>query len=429
MIRNINETQPGIAVLRIAYDAANDVGRKIFVIIDEYDHFANDLIAMGVDAIYKKQVRANGIVRDFYETLKIGTSDAVGRIFITGISPVMIDDLTSGFNIASNLTVEERYNEMLGFTQAEVEGIIKETGLNRKLAKVDIQNYYDGYKFHKDAPRRVYNPTMLLYYFNQLRMTGKEPENIIDDNLKTDYGRLQRLTMNRENRETLLQIIRDDGIYSEIKTKFSIDNLADTGHFVSLLFYMGLLTIDKADRGLLWLKIPNYSIRTIYWEYLMQMIADTNREVQLNLSEWQLGVRDLAYDGNGVPLLDYVSKNIFSKLSNRDLMRFDEKYIKVMLLSVLFQSKIYLPFSEREVEGGYIDIFLERSSHLPDIPYEWIIELKYVKESDTDRLPEIRKASAAQLERYAASPQLAGKPGLRKAVWLFIGKTKYEIIE
>ncbi|HBX45275.1 MAG TPA: AAA family ATPase, partial [Porphyromonadaceae bacterium] len=185
LIRNINETQPGIAVLRIAYDAANDVGRKIFVIIDEYDHFANDLIAMGVDAIYKKQVRANGIVRDFYETLKIGTSDAVGRIFITGISPVMIDDLTSGFNIASNLTVEERYNEMLGFTQAEVEGIIKETGLNRKLAKVDIQNYYDGYKFHKDAPRRVYNPTMLLYYFNQLRMTGKEPENIIDDNLKT----------------------------------------------------------------------------------------------------------------------------------------------------------------------------------------------------------------------------------------------------
>ncbi|HBK31757.1 MAG TPA: hypothetical protein DEF88_13820 [Porphyromonadaceae bacterium] len=287
MIRNINETQPGIAVLRIAYDAANDAGRKIFVIIDEYDHFANDLIAMGVDAIYQKQARANGIVRDFYETLKIGTSDAVGRIFITGISPVMIDDLTSGFNIASNLTVDEHYNAMLGFTQEEVDTLIKATGVDKKLITVNIQTYYDGYKFHKDASLRAYNPTMILYFLNRIVKSGKIPEEIIDDNLKTDYGRLQRLTMNRENRETLLQIIRDDGIYSEIKTKFSIDNLADTGHFVSLLFYMGLLTIDKADRGLLWLKIPNYSIRTIYWEYLMQMIADTNREVQLNLSEWQ----------------------------------------------------------------------------------------------------------------------------------------------
>jgi hypothetical protein len=124
----ITRNNEGIGSLRAAYSAAKAANVKLFIIIDEYDHFANDLIATGGIDFYKSMVQANGVVRDFYETLKIGTSDVVDRIFITGISPVMIDDLTSGFNIAVNLTLEEGYNNIMGFTEQEVEQLMNEAG-------------------------------------------------------------------------------------------------------------------------------------------------------------------------------------------------------------------------------------------------------------------------------------------------------------
>ncbi|MDR1918955.1 MAG: AAA family ATPase, partial [Tannerellaceae bacterium] len=127
LTRKIDQEKPGIDALLLAYNEARIAGIKIFVLIDEYDHFANDLIAMGNqlgDDVYRRMVRANGLVRDFYETLKIGTSDVLDRIFITGISPVMLDDLTSGFNMAAILTLDLAYNEMMGFTRQEVDALM-----------------------------------------------------------------------------------------------------------------------------------------------------------------------------------------------------------------------------------------------------------------------------------------------------------------
>jgi hypothetical protein len=281
LISKIDDTHPGSGALRLAYQATLETGNRIFVIIDEYDHFANDLIAMGThlgDDVYRRMIRANGLVRDFYETLKIGTSDVVDRIFITGISPVMMDDLTSGFNIAANLTLNLRYNEMMGFTQEEVNSLMEETGIDPTLVNVDMEMYYDGYLFHKDGENRVYNPSMILYFFNQILEEKKTPENIIDDNLKTDYGRLQRLVQNEQNREKLIEIVRSNGIIADIIPKFSIDRLPDNKYFVSLLFYMGLLTIDKYEKGRMYLKIPNYSIQTVYWEYIEQLTLDRNKK-------------------------------------------------------------------------------------------------------------------------------------------------------
>lgn len=270
----INSQGRGIGALKLAYDVAANADRKIFVIIDEYDHFANDLIAMGKsmgEDVYRRMVRANGMVRDFYETLKIGTSDVLDRMFITGISPVMLDDLTSGFNIAGNLTLDPLYNEMMGFTKAEVASIIEAGGVNPAHITVDMEAYYNGYLFHKDGEHRVYNPSMVLYFFNRILRSGKIPENIIDDNLKTDYGRLQRLVQEDTNRERLLQIAKEGEVAANIISKFSIDRLEDTDYFTSLLFYMGLITIDRFEQGTTILKIPNYSIQTIYWEYIVRL--------------------------------------------------------------------------------------------------------------------------------------------------------------
>ena len=424
LIDRIEKNQSGIGALSVALQAANV---KIFVIIDEYDNFANDLIAMGVEEAYKKAVRANGIVRDFYKTLKVGAKTSIDRIFITGISPMMLDDLTSGFNTAVNLTLEERYNNMMGFTIQEVEQLMDETGVNRNFINVDMQWYYNGYLFNKNATDRIYNPSMMMFFFNQIINEGKVPENIIDDNLKIDYGRLQKLTYNEANREMLLQIIKDEGIISQIHSKFSIDALYRDKYFVSLLFYLGLLTIEKPVLGGLQLRIPNYSIKTVFWEYILEL-AQENAGFKINTEEQSRAMTALALDGQAKPFVDYIVRNIFNRLSNQDLKNFDEKYIKIMLLNSLFQSNVYVPVSEQETNTGYIDIYLMRSPLMPQVKYEWIFELKYFKASkkptDADR-----SDAKKQLQNYSGSYMMKDRKDLKKAVILFVGKNKYEIFE
>jgi hypothetical protein len=427
LIDNIEKRQIGIGSLEVAFGAARSANVKIYVIIDEYDHFANDLIAMGVDDVYKKMVQANGVVRDFYETLKIGTKSVVDRIFITGISPVMMDDLTSGFNIAANLTIEERYNNMMGFTREEVNWLMEETGVNRDFINVDMDVYYNGYLFHEDAADRIFNPSMMLYFFNQIINNRQVPKKIIDDNLKTDYGRLQRLTQNEANRETLLQIVKDGGIVTEVHSKFSIDQLFHDEYFVSLLFYMGLLTIEKADFGKVRLCIPNYSIKTILWEYILKSVQ-INSGFVMKTAEVDRSIKALALDGQAKPFVDYVLRNIFNKLSNSDLRRVDEKYIKIMLLSCLFQSNVYIPISEMETNNGYIDVYLRRSPLVPEVKYEWIFEIKYLKSSEKSMAIHRRNAQK-QLKDYSSSEMMKDSKYLKKAVILFIGKNKYELFE
>ncbi|WP_056928725.1 AAA family ATPase [Candidatus Symbiothrix dinenymphae] len=421
--------------LLVAFRAALSAKRKIYVIIDEYDHFANDLMALGTtvgDDVYRKMVRANGIVRDFYETLKEGTETVINGIMITGITPIMLDDMTSGFNIASSLSLDPLYNEMLGFTADEVKALMIETGVDPALINVDMELFYNGYLFHKDGEHRVYNPSMMLYFFNQILRSGKVPENIVDENLKTDYGRLRSLIMNEQNSTQLMEIIQNNGIVSEIIPKFSIDQLHDNEYFVSLLFYMGLLTIDRQEEGLLRLKIPNYSIRTIYWDYILRLIKDRNEDVLIDFTQLRLAVRELAYRGNPVPFVDYVSRNILIRLSNRDLERFDEKQIKIILLGTLFQSKMFVPITELEVTQGYTDVWLQRSHLFPEIPHEWVWEIKYVKKAGLRRdtaLQTARDKAREQLEKYRRSHQFAGRTDVRYLSGIFIGKDKYEMTE
>ncbi|MDR3342058.1 MAG: ATP-binding protein, partial [Treponema sp.] len=392
----IQETVQSTSALITLYRMVKAAGVKLFVIIDEYDHFANDLIALGTtigDDVYHRMVQANGMVRDFYEVLKDGTKSVVKRIFITGISPVMLNDLTSGFNIADNLTLDVQYNEMLGFTQDEVNAIMGETGVNPEYINVNMERYYNGYLFNEDGAYRVYNPAMVLYFFNQILKGKQAPEKIVDDNNRTDYARLQRLVQNDRNRETLLEIVKGNGIIANIASQFSIDEMYNDDYFISLLFYMGLLTIDTAIEGDIRLKIPNYSIQTLYWEYIERLTRDLNTEVSINVREQSAAIRELAYRGNPVPYLEYISKNIFSRLSNRDLIGFDEKYIKIMLLNGLFQSNLYEPVTEREIDQGYLDMYLQRNPRLPDVKYEWVWELKYLKKEDSGKLEAKRTAA------------------------------------
>jgi hypothetical protein len=217
---------------------------------------------------------------------------------------------------------------------------------------------------------------MVLYFFYQILKSGKPPNDIIDLNLKTDYGRLQRLTQNEKNRATLLQIMKDGYIISDIQPKFSIDQLSDDNYFISLLFYMGLITIKEAYMLQLKLVVPNYTIKTLYWEYLATQVMETSPEMTIRMQPLNESIYALALEGDVHRFVGYVSEHAFSKLSDYDLQRFDEKYIQILLLAYLFLSKVYVPMSEYEAVPGRADIFLQRNPNLPQVKYEWIFELK-----------------------------------------------------
>ncbi|MEM5242920.1 AAA family ATPase [Thermoanaerobacter sp. CM-CNRG TB177] len=419
------------AVIMTIINEVKKVGKKIYLIIDEYDHFANDIIAMGNNEFYKEIVRASGFVRDFYETLKIGTETVIDRIFITGISPIMLDDLTSGFNIALNVTMDLSLNEMLGFTEEEVVKILEEVEIEekeREKSLEELKELYDGYLFSAEAEKRIYNPDMVLYYLDSIVRYKKPPRNLIDDNVKTDYGRLNRLTMNEGNKVLLERIIKEEGIVAEIVTKFSFDRMYDEEYFVSLLFYMGLLTIGMQEKTRLFLKIPNYVIKTIMWEYIETNLKKEYK-INLDLNELRKTIEEMAYEGRIKPYIEYISQNVLKVLSNRDIINFDEKYIKVILITYLVNSKAYRPVSERETEGGYIDIYLERDIRIPDIKYEWLIELKYVKKSEKDKVDKIKEEGIKQLKRYRESRGLKERKDVKEALLIFIGKDEYQVIE
>jgi hypothetical protein len=354
----------------------------------------------------------------------------IGRTFITGISPVMLDDLTSGYNIASVLTLEPQYNEMMGFTQAEVQWLMHETGVNPALINVDMEAYYNGYLFHADGEHRVYNPSMVVYFFSQILELGKAPENIIDLNLKTDYGRLKNLIQSEDNRSTLIQIMKNSCVESDILEKFSIDRMNDDSYFVSLLFYMGLLTIGERGRLQTLLRIPNYSIKTLFWEYLEQLVKEASPDMSVSTQELINTIYLMGTEGKLEQFIAYISENALSKLSDYDLQRFDEKYIQLLLLSYLNWSKAYIPMSEYEAVPGRADIYLQRNSRFPKIRYEWLLEIKYCKASAKSKeIAAKRSEGLAQLKQYAESHRMKDLPDMKAAVIVFTGKNKFEVTD
>jgi len=419
------------------FDIVREYKRSLLVIIDEYDHFANDLIALGTNLShqqYKELIWANGVVRDFYETLKDGTQTVVDKIFITGITPIMLDDVTSGFNISNNLSNDLRYSEMLGFTEDDVEFLIDECAIDRTKITIDRKFLYNGYLFHQDAQNKLYNPSMMMYILHKFNVAAGDVKELIDDNLKTDYGRIKQLLNNPDNVKDLEDIIAHTQVPAEVVNRFSIDKIHESKNFLSLLFYLGLVTIGKdKTSGAPLLMIPNYSTKTMYWEYMENIIMERNPEMIFRARTIHDDLQKMAFDGAYKPFFDSFQQNFVSHVSNRDLENFSEKNIKFLLLSIFIQSSFYLPFSELEISTGYSDVYLQRRNYLyPKIQSDWIWELKYVKETDAgnDALIEVKKKEAKeQLQRYKTSNHFKDRNDIRYLAVVFTGKKNYWIEE
>jgi hypothetical protein len=407
------------------------IDKPVYVLIDEYDHFANELLSFQFD-LFKDSVSNTSFVRKWYEVLKKQTKTIVKRIFATGVSPITLDSFTSGFNITDNITREEAFNEMMGFTENEVRQMIKETVRfpmdenDMDALMKELHKNYNGYLFSEDANERLFNSDMILYYLKTFIEKKKGPNDLIDQNIASDYGKLGKIFDLKDkisNMEVLEKILNGEEIVAQITRQFSMEKDFTTDDFKSLLFYLGLLTIDKRILSFAKLKVPNYVIKGLYIGYFEKKVREAI-DYEIDTVEISNAVSQIALDGKNNKFISVI-ENTLHKLSNRDYINFDEKYIKLMMISYLMLSNVYMVKSEYEVENGYIDIALLRREPI-DPNYFAIFEVKYIKkleyEAYGDKFVEEKKNEAiAQILRYNTSDELKNLTNLKKWVIVFAG--------
>ncbi|MDX2249207.1 MAG: AAA family ATPase [Bacteroidia bacterium] len=404
---------------------------KIYLLIDEYDHFANELISFR-QSDFQDMVGGNGFVRKFYEAVKTATRDgAIDRMFVTGVSPLTLDSLTSGFNIARNLSSDPEFYDMMGFHETEVSAILQNIGVTEQELPLQLdllRRWYNGYRF-SEAGNRMYNPDMILYYTGYYSRNHKLPANMLDHNILSDYGKIRRLFQigDKEHERLLLldQLLTDERVGVSLTTQFSFERNFTESDFLSLLFYMGILTIDNVERGQLQLRIPNEVIRQLYFQYFHQVLEEESQQ-RLAESFKYKAISDFAYDNNPEPLMQIVAE-VLEQLSNRDWIRFDEKHIKTVLISYLYQSPLYYIKSEYETGQKYVDLLLLRRPPY-DPKYQFALELKYLAKKDETQLQKVAEEARQQLKAYLQKEELYALPDLKAWLVIFVGN-EYRVME
>ena len=389
---------------------------KIYVIIDEYDHFANELLGFNTNQ-FKNLVSKNGKVRKWYEILKKGTESVIDRIFITGVAPITLDSLTSGFNIGLDITQNAKFNEMMGFTKDELIKMIEDIGLTKE-EKEEImpimKENYDGYKFSLDGTEKMYNSNMCLYFLNRYLEQRKVPHQLIDVNIASDYSKLGSMLdlCKGEEREKIIEkTVSGEGIIGEITAKFNPAIEFTEKDLVSMLFYLGYLTIGGQEFEMTELKIPNKVMKEIYTEYFMKILSN-NTNMQITDSEYVEILREIAIEGKIEKLVGLAQKYL-ENLSNRDYVKFDEKYVKLIFYCISMNFKVYRLKSEMEVQRKYPDILLipkDRSKNYKAV----MIEFKYLKKEEESKLQEKQEEAKKQIEEYAEMEEIKEIPNMNK---------------
>ncbi len=389
---------------------------KIYVIIDEYDHFANELLGFNPEQ-FRGLVSKNGKVRKWYEILKKGTETVVDRIFITGVAPITLDSLTSGFNIGTDITQDEEFNEMIGFTEEELKEILKNQEISLKEQEKIIpimKENYDGYKFCLKAKNQIYNSNMCLYFLSRYIRLGEIPDKLIDTNIASDYSKIGKMLdlCKGENRlEILRKTVQGEPIVNTIIEKFNPAIEFTENDMISMLYYLGYLTISGEDLGKPELTIPNKVMKEIYANYFMQIMEEEANFKIDNTTNNEI-LREIAKEGKIDKMVETL-KIYLNNLSNRDLIKFDEKYIKLIFYCIAMNMNIYSTKSEMEVNRNYPDILLvprDSSKGYKAV----MVEFKYIKKGEVAKLEDKQKEAKEQIERYSSFEDIKDIQGLRK---------------
>jgi len=382
---------------------------KAYLLIDEYDHFANEILSFRFDE-FIEMVGQNGFVRKFYEAIKVGTHDGlIDRLFITGVSPLTLDSLTSGFNISTNITLYKEFHDLMGFRESEVRDILRGIGIKEaELVEMIplIRQWYDGYLFAKEATEKLYNSDMVLYFASQYARENDYPEDLLDPNIATDYTKVRRLfkikSKETSHLEYLEELLEKGEIKSPLVRQFELSKRFDRKDFISLLYYTGIITIRGSRLADYIFAMPNYVIQGLYHQYFHQIILERSQLDVANVNTNEK-VYSLALDNDIQPLINYIQA-VLTELLNRNKMKFDEKYLQIFLTSIFFNTGVYTIRNEVEVKKsptakGYVDLLLVKRPPF-ETNFQFAIELKYVKKKNAKTASKIKKDAIVQLKEY-----------------------------
>jgi hypothetical protein len=436
----LNKTSAYLIIQRLFAQLKRENKRPpIYLLIDEYDHFTNELLSFDLDG-FKKAVSRNGWVRKFYENIKIATMEGiVDRIFITGVSPVTLDGLTSGFNILKHKSMNLSLHDMLGFKKEEVSEILEGVGVPKeKLAKTmkDIKNWYDGYLFSPDAKSHLYNPDMVLYFAYNYAEDGKYPRNMLDINIMSDYSKIRKQFMiggrESENIVILEDLLGENNVYSDMTDQFTFEKEFDKKDFLSLIYYNGLISIKGAKGDQLNFRIPNHVIKKLYFDYFRQVLME-KAKITGDALGYKDALRELIFDNNIQHLIQAVN-NLSKRLSNRDAIQFDEKHLKMLFSAILSSSNALFFHSEYETNRGFVDIFWEKSVRFTDVPYQFIFEFKYISKSKRNEMSQeayqkFIDEAKNQLISYKETPYFQDLDDLKAYLIVYVGETSDTVME
>ncbi len=433
----LDEKEGAVEQFEYLFTECSKTGQRIYLFIDEYDHFTNAILADPESLHrYTNETHGEGYLRAFFNKVKAGTYSSIERCFITGVSPVTMDDLTSGFNIGTNYSLSPRFNEMIGFTEEEVRQMLTYYSttihFNHTVDRLlDIMKpWYDNYCFAQGryGETTMYNSNMVLYFVkNYLDNDGYAPQNMVESNIRIDYEKLRMLI--RKDKEfahdaSIIQTLVNQGyITGDLKDSFPAAYITNSDNFVSLLYYFGMLTISGTYKGKTKLTIPNQVVREQLYAYLLS----TYDEADLNFSSYEKNELSstLAYDGDWQTYFGYIADCLKRYASQRDKQK-GEFFVHGFTLAMTAQNRFYRPISEQDTQAGYVDIFLCPLLEIySDMKHSYIVELKYAKYKDPEnRVEELRKEAIAQANRYANTETVRNAIGtttLHKIVVVYKG--------
>ena len=433
----MNKKKGAVEQLDYLYKECIKTNQQIYLFIDEYDHFTNKILSEpSCLEDYKSETHGTGYLRSFFDTVKAGTDSTIKRCFVTGVSPVTMDDLTSGFNIGTNYSLSPEFNEMTGFNEEEVRAMLDYYATTCQFHHSTdelieaMKPWYDNYCFAEQSygSTTMYNSNMVLYFVdNYIRNGGYMPRNMVEENIRVDYNKLRMLI--RKDKEfahdasTIQTLVQQGYVTGELKTGFPAETVAEPDNFISLLFYFGMLTISGTLEGETKLTIPNQVVREQLYSYLL----DTYNEADLRFDNWEKGklASAMAYRGDWKAYFDYIAECLHRYSSQRDKQK-GEAYVHGFTLAMTAQNRFYRPISEQENQEGYADIFMFPLLDIyKDMLHSYIIELKYAKGKDSDeKVEQLRQEAITQANRYAASETVQkaiGTTTLHKIIVVYQG--------
>ena len=417
----------GLLLSSIAQYISHKKCPRIYLLTDEYDNFTNAILSSYDTKRYEDTTHGEGFIRVFFNVVKAATSNtdaAVERLFITGVSPITMDDVTSGFNIGTNISTLPQFNNIIGFSEDEVREMItyyKDEDALPEDVTVDglveiMKPWYDNYCFSEDRlEERMFNSDMALYFLNSYLQLGKAPKMMVDNNIRTDYNKLRHLVQIDKtfgaNASVIQQIIAEGSITAQIATSFPAEKMTDMENFKSLLFYFGMLSIQGVYRGTPVLGIPNLTVREQLYTYLTEAYSRASL-FDVDISRLSSLVMGMAYDGEWESVFRFFARELERQSAIREFID-GEAHIKGFLLAYLGLTQGYVILPEHESSKGYADFYMMPDLlHQPDIAYSYIVEVKYARRDASDAdIALLKRDAAEQLRRYAADEKVLRTKG------------------